>query len=242
MKYLILCLLLATQIVEGVKAQDAMSTDRPDFTESALTVGQGTLQLEAGLTRQSAGDTYFLTTGEGLIRYGLRPRFELRVGLPSYLSSDVIDNGLSDLRLGFKWNMANLDNGIRAGLIAGVTLPTGDLGAEDPNPGIILVASKPLTERLSMATQVSSTLFKMADEWQNLWMATAVIGAPINNTLGAFVEIKMEKNQDMDARYVLHTGLLYTVSDDFQLDLHVGTGMNDSSGDAFIGLGFAFRR
>jgi len=243
MKFLTPLLLIALLIVQPIHAQDAMSTDRPDFTESPLTVGQGTIQVEAGLTHQSAGDTSLLTTGEGLVRYGLRSKFELRLGLPSFVSSDAIDNGLTDVSVGFKWNLANLDSGVNAGLVTGLTLPTGDLGADDPNPTIILVAGMPVNDRLSVASQVGSTVFKLADEWKSMWFATVVLSAPINDQLGAFVELKGENLPETeDNRFIVHTGLVYPVSDNLQIDLHLGTGLNDFSGDEFIGFGVAFRR
>lgn len=244
MKRLPPVLLLALLIAQPLRAQDAMSTDRPDFTDSPATVGQGTLQVEAGLSRQAAGDASLMTTGEGLLRYGVRPRLELRVGVPSLISGDGLDSGLSDMSVGVKWNMASLDDGTEVGLVASTTLPTGgeDFSADDPNPTVTLALGRPVTDRISLASQLSTTLFKAGDDWKALWNAAAVLGAPISDQLGAFAGLKVEQIPDVDARLFIQAGLTYPVSDNVQLDLHAGTGLNDVSGDEFIGFGVAFRR
>lgn len=244
MKRLTPFLLIAFLIAQPIQAQEAMSTDRPDFTESPLTVGQGTIQVEAGATMQTAGDVSVLTSGEGLVRYGLKPRFELRVGLPSLISGDDLDSGLSDISVGFKWNMANLDNGVNLGLVVSASLPTGDedFTSDEINPAVIFVAGKPVNDRVSIAGQVSGNLIKARDGWHANWMATAVMGVSITDNIGGFLEIKGESPPFGDDRFVIHTGLVYPVSDNFQLDFHMGTGLNDAAGDEFVGVGLAVRR
>jgi len=244
MRFLTPFLLIALLVAQPLQAQDALSTDRPDFTDSPITVGQGTLQVEAGLSHQATGNASILTTGEGIIRYGLRPGFELRVGIPSLISGDGVDGGLSDMSVGIKWTIAQLENGTDMGLVASTTLPTGsdDFTADDPNPTVTLALGKPLTQRVSLASQLSSTLFMAGDDWKALWNAAAVLSAPINAQVGAFAGLKVEQIPDVDARLFIQAGVTYPVSDDFQLDLHAGTGLNDVSGDEFIGLGLAFRR
>ena len=244
MKYLIPCLLLIAVIAHPLQAQDAMSTDRPDFTEAPVTVSQGLFQVETGITRQTVGDASYMTSGEGLVRYGLRPRFELRLGLPSHISGDDFDSGLSDMSVGVKWNFASLEDGVEAGLVASVSLPTGDdnFTSDDPNPTVILVASKPLTKKLSLASQISSTLMKAAGDWKAYWQATAVLSAPVTEKLSAFVELRADAPPLGDNQFTFHTGFVFPVSDNFQIDLHGGTGLNDAAGDEFIGLGFAIRR
>ncbi len=244
MRFSVLLLLIAFFVALPAQAQDAMSTDRPDFTEAPVTVGQGTLQIEAGATHQTVGDASLFTAGEGLVRYGLKPRFELRFGLPSLISGDGVDSGLSDLSLGFKWNMLSKDNGVEAGIIGSVTLPTGDedFTSDDPNPSVIFVVGKPINERVSLAAQISGALIKAGGDWDADWMATAVLAAGITDAVGGFAEIMVTAPPVGDTGYVVHTGLTYGVSDDLQFDLHLGTGLNDAAGDEFIGFGVAFRR
>jgi hypothetical protein len=244
MKSLIPVFLFALLMAQPSLAQEAMSTDRPDFTESPLTVGQGTIQLEAGATIQTLGDRSEMSSGEGLIRYGLKPRFELRFGLPSLLSGDDIDSGLSDINVGFKWTIAQLQNGVDLGLVATAILPTGDEDfTEDAvSPSVIFIASKPVNDRMSIAGQFSVGLIEVGDEWDSTWLATVVAGASITDRLGGFLEVKGESTLLDESSMVFHAGLLFGVSEDFQLDFHLGTGLNETGGDEFFGLGLAVRR
>ena len=242
--FLFALLMVQPFMVQSSLAQEAMSTDRPDFTESPLTVGQGTVQVEAGATIQTAGDLSLMNSGEGLIRYGLKPRFELRFGLPSLISGDEIDSGLSDINVGFKWTIAQLQNGVDLGLVATAILPTGDDDfTEDAiNPSVIFIASKPVNDRMSIAGQFSVGLVEAVDDWDSTWHATVVMGASITDRLGGFLEVKGESTLIDETSMVFHTGLLFGVSEDFQLDVHLGTGLNDTGGDEFFGLGLAVRR
>ena len=58
-------------------------TDRPDFTESAVSVAPGRVQLEGGYTfsRIEAERTH--TVGELLARFGAVDRLEFRLGINS---------------------------------------------------------------------------------------------------------------------------------------------------------------
>src|SRR5688500_373298 len=63
-------------------------TDRPDFTESAVTVPGG-VQVEAGATYAGEAGADGTTVGEVLVRAALTPRAELRVGVPSYVTASA---------------------------------------------------------------------------------------------------------------------------------------------------------
>ncbi|HVW00015.1 MAG TPA: transporter [Planctomycetaceae bacterium] len=115
-----------------------ISTDRPDFTDSPFTVGQGVTVIETGYTyRQIHAPDYRLnrqTAPEFLMRLGLTDDFELRfrwngfvqnqVGFPAGMG--MTQNGTDDLNLGFKWEMHQQDNWIpMLTLVAGSTIPGG---------------------------------------------------------------------------------------------------------------------
>ncbi len=65
-------------------AQEALVTDRPDFTESTETVKLGRFQLEGGYTFTRIDNNKEHTLGELLLRIGARQRLELRIGISSY--------------------------------------------------------------------------------------------------------------------------------------------------------------
>ena len=117
---------------------DTIVTDRPDFTESASTVGLGRVQLEMGysyaydkeITTSASAESY----PELLTRIGLfADWFELRIG---WTLLDVVDrtpagrvsqSGSVDLSLGMKWALTP-QCGIRPkmAIITQMFVPFGD--------------------------------------------------------------------------------------------------------------------
>ncbi|MBC8134518.1 MAG: transporter, partial [Fibrella sp.] len=113
---------------------DPLVTDRPDFTESALTIPRGLSQAEFGATFAESGGDDENGFGELLMRIGLNKRTELRLGIPTYLSTRAAasgrSSGFADASLGFKFSLASAGDrlGLRqfdVGLIVATTLPTG---------------------------------------------------------------------------------------------------------------------
>ena len=79
--------LSASQVFAGDAEKKAeLNTDRPDFTESSVTVPRGRLQMESGVTwSDEPGGSEVLSGPELLFRYGLFEKTELRFVPPDYL-------------------------------------------------------------------------------------------------------------------------------------------------------------
>lgn len=226
-------------------AQDAapLVTDRPDFTESPVTVPAQALQVEAGFTY--AGQAADLATiGEVLTRYGLRDRLELRVGLPSFATRDDAANsrGLTDLSVGFKYQMGPLASGWDVAILGGLSLPTGDdaFTSDSADPSAILVAGRSLTDRMGIAGQVRGIL--EGPDNDAILESTVVMGVSLAQDLNGFLELAARFQDGVDTGLQLHTGVTSLIRPGFQLDLHTGIGLSGPTPDWFIGAGFAFRR
>lgn len=110
-----------------------MVTDRPDFTESALTVPARLQQLEFGQTLTQEGDTRSISIGEFLLRSGITDRLEMRISAASFAIEDNGPNrtqGLEDANIGAKFVLRGAGEGAarwKPGLavIAGATIPSG---------------------------------------------------------------------------------------------------------------------
>lgn len=122
------------------QGSDEIVTDRPDFVESALTVGRGVFQFETSVAF-ARDDTAGLETKEyftpTLFRYGIFEMWELRLETPGLSRRETTDpttgstvsvSGASDIALGAKWHTVDSDpaRGIpdQAWLFH-VNLPTG---------------------------------------------------------------------------------------------------------------------
>lgn len=242
-------------VVAGLAAQSASAqglvTDRPDFTESAIVVPSGSVQLEAGVTiadlsRTSAHDETEWSFGEALLRWGVGRRLEARFQAPNYhrLSQEerTLD-GFGDVSLGAKYQFGPLgSDGLTDIAVIGMfSLPTGGdgFGGDEVEPRLILTGSRSLGRTVSIGGQVFASLISADDDRAFLWGAT-VVGAVSAGPIGLFMEFAIDVPEQGTAPILAHAGIVLPVSHHLQLDLHGGFGVSDTSPDLFFGAGLAF--
>jgi hypothetical protein len=127
-----------TSFEGGPNLNEPLITDRPDFTESSVTVGLGVVQIESGYTftndDSSEGHTNEHSFPETLFRIGaLAEWFELRIGWNWGESAETVfgagDENLSgaeDLYLGIKLALTPQECCLpETGLIVQMNVPTG---------------------------------------------------------------------------------------------------------------------
>lgn len=119
-----------------------INTDRPDFTDTPFSVGEGIVYLESGLTntRASTPDNHLTlrSVPETLFRVGITNEFELRFKWLGYqmLNAENPTTGATassfgggDFDIGFKWVMFQQKNWFpMTTLVTGALLPTGTNG------------------------------------------------------------------------------------------------------------------
>lgn len=243
-------LLLATGIAP---AQEPLVTDRPDFTESPVTVDPGRFQLEAGYTFTDSGRVESHTLGEALVRIGLGERTELRLGLPSYESIDTGRRDLSgfgDPFVGVKLRLTPERAAERApvaAILVSTTLPAGssELREPHPQPGAIFAVGWSLTDLYSLGANVG--LAYASDGGDQFTEITGSLAAgrslgPEGDT-GVFLEyFFVAPGEGRENAHFVDTGVTRLFGPDFQLDLRIGIGLNSAADDLFAGAGFAWRK
>lgn len=227
---------------------DPLIGDRPDFTESAITIAPGRFQLEAGVTHSQGDEEDVDELGEILVRIGLSRRVELRLGLPSYLriegqgASDV--TGFSDAELGAKIAIAE-SWGWTTAVLIGTSLPTGssELRESSLQPGALLAAERDLSPRISLGTNVGYVYSKAGGERHGEVLASVATGIGLGETTGLFVELfgTIPESAGGPETYFLDAGLTRLLSPDFQLDIRAGVGLNSAADDFFAGAGLIWR-
>lgn|GEM_PF-3507371 len=119
-----------------------VNTDRPDFTDTPFSVGEGLSILETGIinTRVNSPDAHstLRSMPEALLRVGITNQFELRIKWLGYQSFNMQDPktgdnaaafGGADTDLGFKWIMFQQKNWFPlTTLVGGALIPTGTRG------------------------------------------------------------------------------------------------------------------
>ncbi len=248
-----LAMALITTVASGapVLAADAepLVGDRPDFTESAVTIAPGRVQIEAGATLASEGGTDVTEVGEVLVRVGLLPWLESRLGLGSWSGVDAPggeQDGFTDLELGAK--LALLKGAATVptlALLASSTLPTGaeGVGSEEAEPAVILAAEWELTDRVGVGSNLGWTRpHDGRGRHDSLWLSTAV-GVALDARWSWFLEgygFDQEEDHGPSTGYV-DTGVTYQVHGDLQLDLRVGKGFRGEADDWSAGAGVVLR-
>ncbi len=245
---------------------EPLVTDRPDFTESTLTIPAGHLQLESGYTftydREGDRRAKDHTFPEILLRVGIVEDVELRVEWAGWsfneeLFSERNDNGrtvnvtnrvtgVNDLGLGFKFHLLDQDGWQPDfGIIAKIDVPTGNQGLStgDVDPFLGLLWAYDLDERSSLAGNLNFAVPTDADGRFFETSASLTFAYSITDDVGAYLEyfgFYPTGNADSDAHFI-NGGFTYVVTKDLQFDIRVGHGLNEEADDLFAGAGFSIR-
>lgn len=241
---------------------DALITDRPDFTESPVSVAPGRVQLEGGYTFSRLEDDRTHTVGELLARIGAVDRLEFRLGINSFVfrsEPDSVDGlpsgqlrstrGLQDLTLGLKVELFRpppSKPGLpQLAILAGTSLPTGasDIGARGVQPGALLAAGWDLAEWLSATMNVGYAYPEDEDGRFDELSGSVALGFGLTRRLGAFVEWfgLYPLPSDREAANNADAGFTYLLSPGVQLDARVGVGLDGPRPNFFVGAGASWR-
>ncbi len=252
------CLALALAPAAG--GQDLV-TDRPDQTESSVTVARGQWQIETGWT--VAGDE---TDGVEvdvqelpgtLVRVGLAKNWELRLGWTGWVREEVgsgafseVSEGTGDGELGAKVFLAEEKGGApEIALLFGTSVPIGEDGmsSERFDPSFRFSFAHTLSDRLSLG-------YNLGMEWEtsvgdgerhtlSRGIYTVALGIALSDRLGAFVELygDVAASDSGSPAHAFDGGFTWLLTDTLQLDVAAGVGLSDAADDWFVGLGVSFR-
>lgn len=229
------------------KSQDVIFTDRPNVTDAVAVLNQGTFQIEAGysITDGSAGlyEITSKTTPNLSLKYGLTDRIELRV-LTNYRIQERPGfediNGLDPITISPKFALLEQD-----GIIPKTTLT---LAFTFPNTGKkefqvidFNYSFRGLFEyQIQSITWTNSLGMDFIDNDENVLAYTTVLGTPITEKLGVFVELYGYEN-DGNSSQNLDAGLTYLVNNDLQIDFIYGFDLNSDFDFYNLGFGLAYK-
>jgi len=227
-------------------------TDRPDFTESTLAVPLGRAQIEAGLTFTHHGtDADSFGAPEALLRVGVLPGFELRIGAPGFAWEDRgpgTERGLTDSSLGFKLELGEQSGAAPSLAVIGqLSIPTGaDAFTSDrADPSAILAWAYDVGDTgWSIAGNAGVTFLEdRGGDLSEEFSASVALGAAVTGELGFFAEYFgfYRNGAASGPEHYFNTGLTWLVSNNAQLDFRVGAGLNGRSDSLFTGAGVSFR-
>jgi len=237
---------------QGVLSAEPLVTDRPDATESSSVVAPGFIQYEVGIkTTEDSDGEKGSEFGSSLLRVGLVEDWELRVGWDGYFDSEEV-SGASDGVLGFKYFIVpEAEAGLlpEVALLVHTSLPIGDdeLTSDQMDPDFLWAFSHTLNDRLSLGYILGVKLeTKAKDNGKKATLASGLysvaLGYGATEQLGFYIEVFGDVAFSADESPVsLDWGMTWLFSEDTQLDLFAGLGLNDDADDWFVGLGYSIR-
>lgn len=226
----------AQQEQPSVPSSEPMSTERGGFSNGTETVTPGHLQLEAGYLYHKANGTHDQSPDDGTqLRFGLRSRFEVRFGLPSYRytrDQGHEDTGWDDTTLGLKWRFREDAKSFPAiAVIGSLALPTGkhDTGERYLQPEIALEASKELDGAYSLDGAFVYTDAHQGHEQFNQFAGGFVLSRHLTSVLDVFAQVYRVMPQDgkggANANYV-GGGFIYQLNRSTIFDIGLDNGIS----------------
>ena len=243
--------LAAMTAAAAVADDDPLVTDRPDFTESAVTVTRGRTQIELGYTFTELGDLEQETLGELLVRIGWTEIVEIRLGVGSWarVTGPGVDvSGTTDLSVGCKIRLSDplpAGSGLpQVALLLATTLPSGSeaFSNQDAQPSATLALAWELDDKTSLGSNVGyARLGESGDRFGEI-SASLSLGRSLSDRLNGYVEVyALNRQEGRGDDQFLNAGFTWALSEDSQLDIRAGTGLDSDSADFFVGAGAALR-
>lgn len=237
-----------------------LTTDRPDKTESPITVDKGYFQIEAELftwTRDREDGVRFDGYDVGIInfKYGITEFLDFQVAVESYHWEKTQEGGRSartegfgDLTLRSKINFWGNSGNERSafGLIPYVKLPTAKhaAGIAKAEAGLIVPFALSLTDRLGLGLMTEVDWVNDEDgghTWQ--WVNSASLSIGLTDRLGMYVELYTEIPMENTSAWVAtaDSGFTFQLSENVQWDIGVNVGLTDTADDLQLFTGISYR-
>lgn len=228
----------------------------PLITDDAGTQGKGKFQFELNgeLSHEKIGGVKITETGlAASLTYGASDELDVVVGFP-WVKGEVDDgvqktseSGVSDVSLAAKWRFMEKD-GFSLALKPGITLPTGDekkgLGAGKPTYSLFFIATrelKPVSLHLNLGYIRNENKL---DEEVGIWHASIAADYAATEKLRIVANVGTEKNReknaDTDPAFAL-AGVVYSVTESFDVDFGYKVGLNDAEPDQTVLAGITLR-
>ena len=237
-----------------------LSADRPDATESPITVDAGHVQVEVSLFDYARSDhdgdeSDAWTAFDANIKIGLLNSVDLQLVFGVYGEETnrpgggpkTSAQGFSDVQIRMKVNLWGNEGGTTAfGIMPFVKIPTDtELSNGEVEGGMIVMLGWNAGETWGLGFQVELDFVydELEDDHDTEFLHTAVLGFDVTEPLGAYVEYVgvISSESDVDYRVLLSTGLTYALSPNVVLDTGTQIGLAGSADDLNLFAGMTLR-
>jgi hypothetical protein len=235
----------------------------PLITDDAGTQGKGKTQLEFDGEYDHDSESGIATNTSvfptiPVLSYGTSDTVDLVLGVPferietKQADGTTTERGISDVSLQLKWRFYERD-GLSFAMKPGVALPTGDedkgLGNGKTSYSAFFIMTKdmaPWAFHFNLG-YIRNEYKRQADEdasRKDLWHVSLASQVEIVRNLKAVVNIGMQRNADTSSDTnpaFLLGGLIYSISDNLDVDFGIKGGLNKPETDRTYLVGITWR-
>jgi len=225
-----------------------LSPDRPDTTESPVTVDAGAWVVEASYfdwRRDQGDDTYTVMATN--LKVGLTDRIDLQTVFDAYTREDPATGagaeGFSDVTLRLKYNVWGNDGGKTGfALFPFIKIPTDTAVSNgEVEGGLILPYSVDLADGIGLGLMAEfDAVHDGIDDYDLEFVHSAVLGFDVTDRIGLFTEYVGVAGPGAYQAYA-SGGATFSLSDDLVFDAGVQVGLNGAAEDIGVFGGFTRR-
>lgn len=220
----------------------------PLITDDSGTQGAGKFQVELnGEYAKDGGDS--TTEVSASVTGGISDNLDLVISAPYQFlrfrdeeGNRITEDGISDIAVELKWRFYEKE-GFSLALKPGITFPTGDdekgIGDGKAAYGAVLIATRELAPAI---VHVNLGFTKNRSELRDIWHYSLSAEYEVNENLLLVGNVGVESNPDRgsDTHPVfLLGGLIYSLSDNVDIDFGIKTDLNNAGPDYTVLAGLA---
>jgi hypothetical protein len=229
----------------SLDAAGSIATDRPAITNSSVVVPDGSLQVENGFLETSSQGQSVVDGPESLVRFGVANRTELRFTVPDYFHNLTTNggSGFGDFSFGVKEQLGPTLGGFDVSVILFLSFPTGanTFSSGGYDPGVQVPWSHALTANWTAAGMLSVYWPTQGRTRNVTGESTFLLDRQLTKPWDAFVEYAGDFPEAGGPRHLLHFGTALKITNQQQIDFHVGVGLSSAAVDHLVGIGYSFR-
>lgn len=227
----------------------AFSIDRPDVTESPMTVDAGHFQFEGDIfkiiTANQGTSQRAFSFVNGLYKIGLSDSWDIQIGLELYniyqdAEHNTYEKGYGNTTLRLKHNFwgNNGDTRTALGMIPYVTFPTSPVDTEIIY-GIGFPFSYTITDSFGAGAQFQFDFIPDSEGRHQLsYLQTIVVGGKLVGDFDFYVEGQGVFSNDTNI-YSVNGGLIYNVTRNVKVDVATNLGLvEEALTRVYLGLSF----
>jgi len=227
---------------------DALTPDRPGFTNGSDTVAPGRVQIEAGATRTKDasvnGGGQATDAPQALIRTGLNDKTELRLTLPDYIWPSGGESGFGDGAVGIRYKFyQSKDGNTKLALTPSLSVPVRSAVTSSGHldPTLSLNGQTTSGARWSLQSNLMLSYPTQNGGRVTDYTASGEVSYALSGLLSVYGDYYYDAPVGGPPSPIADGGFTYRVGKNVQLDIGTGRGLGGNAPVQFYGGGVAVR-